>query len=35
MNYNLCDSYLFAKFYKKGLFGEKDPYWDYQNNRPK
>ena len=28
----LYDAQLKAKKEKKGIWGEKDPYWDYENN---
>lgn len=34
-NNYLLNAYNYAKSNKLGLFGELDPYWDYQNNKPK
>ena len=31
----LYNSELYARKHNKGIHGEKDPYWDYDNNRPK
>ena len=34
-NNYLLNAYYYAKYNKLGLFGEKDPYWDYTTDSPK